>query len=134
MLNAAVKQSRHANRRPRRTRSGTALPRSDGRTIASRRFRQLVEEFERELGGELSEADRSLIKQAANLVQVSERLQADVIAGVPVDADALVRISSEARRILGMLKAKAAKSQPPAPTIHDLVAELEADDSEGVAS
>jgi hypothetical protein len=98
MLNATA-----AKRRPRHTRTGISLPRSDGRTIAARRFRELVESFEKELGGKLSEVDQSLVRQAANLVQVSERLQADVIAGAQVDADAMVRISSEARRILGML-------------------------------
>ena len=118
MLHAAVKQSRPTKRRPRHTRSGTALPRSDGRTIASRRFRQLVEEFEKELGGdgELSEVDRSLVRQAANLVQLNERISADVAAGAQVDADALVRVSSEMRRVLSVIRAKATKRKPDAPS------------------
>ena len=116
MLHAAVKQSRPTKRRPRHTRSGTALPRSDGRTVASRRFRQLVEEFERELGGELSEVDRSLVRQAANLVQLNERISADVAAGAQVDADALVRVSSEMRRVLSVIRAKATKRKPDAPS------------------
>ena len=112
MLHAAVKQSRPTKRRPRHTRSGTALPRSDGRTIASRRFRQLVEEFEKELGGDLSEIEKNLVRQAANLTQVAERIQHDVIAGAQIDADELVRVSSEQRRVLGLLRARAAKTKP----------------------
>jgi len=130
MLLAAAKQSRHVKRRPRRTRTGIELPRSDGRTIAARRFRALIESFEKELGGNLSEVERSLIRQAANLVQVSERLQADVVAGLQVDADAMVRISSEARRILGMLRAKAAKNKPAGPTLAEYLAAKRAADAE----
>jgi hypothetical protein len=122
MLHAMAKQNRHTKRRPRRTRSGTALPRSDGRTVASRRFRQLVEEFERELGGELSEVDRSLVRQAANLVQLNERISADVAAGAQVDADALVRVSSEMRRVLSVIRAKATKRKPDAPSLQDYLA------------
>jgi hypothetical protein len=111
LLATAAKRRPGHKRRPRHTRTGIPLPRSDGRTIAARRFCELVESFEKELGGGLSEVEQSLVRQAANLVQVSERLQADVIAGVQVDTDAMVRISSEARRILGMLRAKATKNR-----------------------
>jgi hypothetical protein len=89
------------------------LPRTDGRTIAARRFRSLCEAFAAELGsGQLTEVDQNLIKQAANLVLAAERFQVDVVSGGEVDPDALVRVSSEARRILGMLRSKAAKNKP----------------------
>ena len=52
-LSVAVK------RRPRHTETGIELPRTDGRTVAARRFRSLVEAFEAELGGQLSEVDKS---------------------------------------------------------------------------
>jgi hypothetical protein len=39
--------------------TGIELPRTDGRTVAARRFRSLVEAFEAELGGQLSEVDKS---------------------------------------------------------------------------
>jgi hypothetical protein len=111
MLLPAATKRRRQGRRPRHTRTGITLPRADGRTIAARRFRELVESFEQELGGNLSEVEQSLVRQAANLTQVNERLQADVVAGVQIDADAMVRISSEARRVLGMLRSKAAKNK-----------------------
>jgi hypothetical protein len=113
MLLAAVK------RRPRHTRAGIALPRTDGRTLAARRFRSLCEAFTAELGGQLTEVDQNLIKQAANLVLAAERFQVDVVNGAEVNPDALVRVSSEARRILGMLRTKAAKNKPTASSLKD---------------
>jgi hypothetical protein len=104
-------------RRPRHTRTGIELPRADGRTIASRRFRELVESFEQELGGKLSPVEQSLVRQAASLTLASERMQADVVAGVQIHADAMVRVSSEARRILGLLRAKAAKNKTAGPDL-----------------
>jgi hypothetical protein len=109
-------------RRPRHTPSGLELPRTDGRTIAAKRFRQLCEAFTTELGGQLSEVDQNLVKQAANLVLAAERFQLDVVSGATVDSDALVRVSSEARRILGMLRSKTAKNKPAGPTLADYVA------------
>lgn len=103
------------------------LPRFDGRTVAARRFRDLVDTFTAELRSGLTEADKALVKQAANLVLASEKMQDDVVAGATVDPDALVRVSSEARRILGLLRSKAVKNKPPAgPTLDDLFAAEEA--------
>jgi hypothetical protein len=113
MLLAAVK------RRPRHTRAGIALPRTDGRTLAARRFRSLCEAFTAELGGQLTEVDQNLVKQAANLVLAAERFQVDVVNGAEVNPDAVVRVSSEARRILGMLGTKAAKNKPTASSLKD---------------
>jgi hypothetical protein len=81
-------------RRPRHTRAGNIeLPRTDGRTLAARRFRSLCEAFAAELG-ELTEVDRSLIAQAANLVLAAEKFQADVVNGADINPDALVRVAA----------------------------------------
>jgi hypothetical protein len=115
--------------RIRRTRGGVQLPRTDGRTAAARRFRDLVEAYSAELGGKVSPVEQSLVRQAANLAQVSERLQADVVAGVQTNNDELVRVSSEARRILATVRAKAAKNKPAAgPSIDELFA-VDADEA-----
>jgi hypothetical protein len=108
----------------RHTRAGVELPRhTDGHTLSARRYRKLIDDFSDELGGQLSAADAALIRQAAALTLRAEQTQADILNGVPVDADDLVRISSEARRILGLLRSKAAKSKPPAgPTLDELFA------------
>jgi hypothetical protein len=124
-------QAANADRKVRRARyaAGIQLPRvADGRSQYARRFRKLVESFVAELGDPSAE-DAALIRQTAHLVLTGELLQAAAINGEPIDVDAVVRINSETRRNLGMLKAKAAKAKPPAPTIHDLVAELEADEA-----
>jgi hypothetical protein len=80
------------------------------------------ETFAAELGGQLTEIDRSLIAQAANLVLASERFQADVVNGAEISADALVRVSSEARRILATLRTKA-KNKPAGQTLQEYLAE-----------
>lgn len=106
-------------RRSRRTPSGLELPRTDGRTLAARRFRALCLAFENELGGHLGVVDQNLVRQAANLVLAAEKFQLDVVNGAEVNPDALVRVSSEARRILGMLRAKSAKNKPTGPTMRE---------------
>jgi hypothetical protein len=118
-----------ARRRPRRTRTGRVpLPRVDGRTVSARRFRDLVIAYSSEIGNELSEADRGLVQQAAAVQIACEQLQFDIVEGRDVDPDMLIRLSSENRRLLAGLGAKADKSKPPAPTLADLVAELQADE------
>jgi hypothetical protein len=113
-----------ARRRPRRTRIGRVpMPRVDGRTISARRFRDLVESYSSELGGELSEADRALIQQAA-IVQIRcEEIQLEIVEGRDVDPDLLVRLSSENRRLLAGLAVKADnKSKPAGPALQDYLA------------
>jgi hypothetical protein len=115
--------------KPRRTRYayGIALPRvADGRTQTAKRFRALVSQFAREFGGgDLSAADAALVKQAAHLVLASEQLQAASVSGASVDVDEIVRINSEARRVLGMLRQMAEANKPARPTT---LAELLAED------
>jgi hypothetical protein len=88
------------------------LPRCDQRTIIARRYKAMVENFTHELGGSLSAADAALVCQAAALTLRAEQAQADIVNGVQVDADAMVRVSSEARRLLGMLRTKGTKNKP----------------------
>lgn len=112
-----VKRTRYAH--------GIALPRvADGRTLTARRFRSLVKQFARDLGGgDLSAADQALVRQAAHLMLAAEQMQVASIAGEPVDTDSLVRVNSEARRVIGMLQAKAAKAMPSVPSLQDYLAE-----------
>jgi len=99
--------------RLRRTRGGTLLPRVDGRLLAARRFRTLVETFESELGGgPLSAVDREMVRQAAAVALRAEELQTAIVAGRNVDTDAVIRLSSECRRIMAGLKEKSAKHKP----------------------
>jgi hypothetical protein len=117
-------------RRPRRTRTGRVpLPRVDGRTIAARRFRDLAESYSAEIGGELTEADRSLIQQAAAVQIQCEELQRELVEGRDIDPDMLIRLSSEHRRLLAGLVGKSIKNKPAAgPSIDELFA-VDADEA-----
>jgi hypothetical protein len=81
-------------RRPRRE-SGNALPRPDGRTLPARRYKQLMREFQAEIGG----------------------------PGQVADTDEAVRLASESRRILVALKTKAETNKPVGPTLQDYLVE-----------
>jgi hypothetical protein len=61
-----------------------------------------------------------LVKQAAALALRAESMQADIVSGEAVDHDSLIRLSSEARRILSSIKRRAEK--PKAPAIHKYIA------------
>src|SRR5687768_11729967 len=92
----------------------------DGRSANARRFRDLVDAFSRDLGGmsQLTEADRSLVRQAATLTVRSEQLQAAIVRGEPVDPDELIRLTNTARRTLAGIRRK----EQPKETISDYLA------------
>jgi hypothetical protein len=101
--------------------NGTRLfANADGRSTSARRFRDLVRSFESEFDGNLREADRSLIRQAATLLLKSEQMQEAVVRGEPVDSDALIRMASTAKRVLAAISAKSDKRQ--AASGHDALA------------
>jgi hypothetical protein len=99
------------------------LPRADGRTVRSRRFRDLVEAYSAELGHELTEAERSLVQQAAAVQIQCEELQRALVEGGDIDSDMLIRLSSEHRRLLAGLGAKAIKNKPAGPGLQDYLRE-----------
>jgi hypothetical protein len=72
-----------AKPRPRRTLyavSGIPMPReADGRTILSRRYKQLVQAYSAELGSALTEADKGLIASVAAIAVRIEKLRAEII-------------------------------------------------------
>ena len=97
-------------RRSRHTQSGIELPRCDGPTIAAKRYRTLVQQFSSELGaGMLSAVDAGLIRQAAAIVLQVEKMQAQIVEGIDVDPDLIIRLTSEHRRLLEILKGKGSK-------------------------
>src|SRR6202035_3506846 len=69
----------------------------DGRSPTARRYRDLVQAVEAEIGGNLTEVERGLVMQAAALALRAEQMQADIVNGKMVDSDDLIRLSSEAR-------------------------------------
>jgi hypothetical protein len=76
----------------------------DGRSASARRFRDLVRAFEAEVGGQLSELERGLVRQAAILSLQTEQMQAAIVRGEAVDNVTLIRLSGEARRIITSLR------------------------------
>jgi hypothetical protein len=94
----------------------------DMRSPTARRYRDLVHAYKAEVGGgDLSEPELAMVKTAASLSLSAELMQADVVNGKVVDADNLIRLSSEVRRILDAMKA--GKRKPAAgPSVDDLFA------------
>lgn len=84
------------------------MPGIDGRSAASRRFRDLIYSISSDLGGfdGLAEADRALVRQAACLTIEAERMQVASTRGDAIDHDSLVRLSNTLRRIQAGLRAR----------------------------
>jgi hypothetical protein len=113
-------------RRPRHTRTGIQLPRTDLRTVTARRLRSLIAAYEAELGGTLTEQDKTLIRQACTMQLAIEELERKIVEGREVDADAIIRLSSEHRRLQSALRSRAVKAMPAGPTnLAELLAQEE---------
>jgi len=119
---AAAKQDRLVKRRPRLTAAGILLPRTDRRTISAMRYRSLLDSYTAELGDRLTEPEKALVQQIASMQLRIEQLQTAIVEGADVDADQIIRLSSEHRRLLTTLRGKAGKNKPAGPTIADYVA------------
>lgn len=89
------------------------LPTGDLRSAHARRFRDLCKIYGADLGGldGLAEGDLTLVRTAAGLTVESERLQCLIVEGKGVNHDAIVRLSSETRRVLERLEARCAALQ-----------------------
>ena len=106
-----------AHRRENRTESGIPLPRAcDGRTVEMRRLRQLIRGLELEFGTELAESERGSIQQLATIQMLIEQGQPDVVERRCTDADQIIRLSGERRRLLSDLRAKSAQRRDDQPS------------------
>lgn len=112
MLTAPSPQVSTSNRSAVSNRS-RILDGVDGRSATARRFRDLIASYEAELGGNVSDVERDLIRQAAGLTLRAEQLQAAIVRGEPVNNDELIRLSSTSKRLLEAIHAKAAKRKTP---------------------
>jgi hypothetical protein len=119
---ATVANTRRYSRRPRRTQAGIALPRVDQRTVSAMRYRSLLDSYAAALGGRLTEPEKALVQQIAAMQLRIEQLQAAIVEGREVDADQIIRLSSEHRRLLTTLRGKAGQRQPDGPSVEDLFA------------
>ena len=74
-----VRPNFHAARATTRSRISNRsrlLPGVDGRSATARRFRDICRSYELEAGGNVTEVERDLIRQAAGLTLRAEQLQA----------------------------------------------------------
>ena|ERR1700675_4696978 len=112
----------------------------DMRSPTARRYRDLVQAYTAEIGGDLAEGalplsqtEMAMIKTAASLSLTAELMQADIVNGKPANTDDLIRLSSEVRRILDAITLKAGKRKPevPAQAWQDFLASHQAAPTEG---
>jgi hypothetical protein len=94
------------------TNGSRLLPGIDGRSAAARRFRDICANYEAEVGADITETERDLIRHAAFLTWRSEQLKADAINGKPVADDEIIRMAGAARRILATVAAKGKANAP----------------------
>jgi hypothetical protein len=94
-----------ANNRSRVSNGSALFVEADGRSVWSRRFRDLVESHCNDLGGAetLSEARRQLIRCAVTIEVELERLEGKLATGETIDLDAFGRASGQLRRLLESL-------------------------------
>ena len=83
----------------------------------ARRFRDLCTEYARQVGGELTEAEKAQVRQAALLTLRTESMQAAQVAGEPVDEEMAIRLSSEIRRVLAPLIERSTAKRDAAPSM-----------------
>jgi hypothetical protein len=116
---AVVEQQTEQHRKPRGRpwQPGQSGNPSGGRI--SVRANSLFAEMAADWGGanSLSAIDRALLMQACRLMARAARAK---------DADAVVRLTSEARRILVTLRKRAAPPSPPGPTLSEYLASVSA--------
>jgi len=112
--NSTALASRPSTTRSRITNGSRLLRGIDGRSASARRFRDLVDSFVSELGGidKVGESEKATIRQAASLTLRCESLQADLVNGLPVDDEQMVRLANVASRLLGKLGIRRRQERP----------------------
>jgi hypothetical protein len=74
-----------------------------------RRLNALIRELAHDLGfnpDAVTLAERGTLHQAATLLLQIERAQDQLVGGALIDSDTVIRLSSEARRLLGTLRSR----------------------------
>jgi hypothetical protein len=129
MLESQALAARPSRLRSRVTNGSKLVVGLDGRSAEARRYRDLAMSFADDLGGadKLTEAQRTLIAQAATLQVQSERVQATVLRGEVVNVEQLTRLANATSRILTQLGLRRERRDT-GPSLADIIAEHEAGD------
>jgi hypothetical protein len=98
----------------------------DGRGKWARRWRDLIEEIASDLGGDVSEGQRQLIRRAATLALACERIEAKAAAGEEIDTEGYGKLSDRLGRCFQRLGLRRV-SLDAAPSLADIVAEIGGD-------
>lgn len=126
MLNDSLDVSLHKRQGRSAVSNGTRLLDGvDGRSPAARRFRDLVEAYCRDLGtafAELSEGQRTMVRQAAGVSLQCEQMQSAIVRGDKVDDAQLVRMSNLLARLLKALGVGPAAATEDEPDLSDYLA------------
>jgi hypothetical protein len=92
----------------------------DGRTLAARRCRDLIDEITLDLGNNLTASERELVRRAAVMCMLSEDAETRLLAGQNVNPVTVALLGNAARRMLSMLGLRRDPlSAPSPPTFED---------------
>ncbi|EJW11717.1 hypothetical protein A33M_2914 [Rhodovulum sp. PH10] len=89
--------------RSRLANGATVLDGVDGRSAAARRYRDLIGEMRRDVGGDPSAAQEAIIRRAATLVVWCEQAEAAFAQGEALDIAAFTTAANALRRLLADL-------------------------------
>ncbi len=103
--------------------SSLHVSKADGRTMEARRFRDVLAEIVSDLGGVdlLSEGQRQLARRAAMMSVQCEFMEAESVAGKPIDLDAYGQLSDRIGRAFHRLGLKRV-ARDVTPTIAEIMA------------
>lgn len=111
-------------RNPATTRDGRPrLPKLedlDGRTVAARRFRELVGAYASDLGGDLTTAQSAIVQRAASIQLWCECIEATYAATGELDIAAYTTATNALRRLLSDIGLER-RSRDVTPTLADYV-------------
>lgn len=83
-----------------------------------RRLNQIIRELARDLGfspDAVTRSERGTLHQAATLLLQVEIAQEQLVVGATLDSDTVIRLSSEARRLLSTLRSRREAAPQPLP-------------------
>ena len=76
------------------------LPGVDGRSVAMRRYKEILGQLVRDMGGDPSEAKSIIAKRSATLAVWCENAEADMANGLPIDIGEFTTATNALRRLL----------------------------------
>jgi hypothetical protein len=124
MNNSTDIASRSATTRSAIT-NGRMFDRSvDGRSAASRRFKDVCAALTRDLGAAPTITDLTLIRQAAALTIRAEAMQAALVNGEAIADEDLVRIANATQRVMAALGVQSRRRSPAVSALHRHLAKL----------